>query len=210
MIAIGLCSVAAGSFSISQWLRLRQVSQNKSHSIAEIARSVQKKDWARALRISEKHDHPFLKTWRVGFLLLKEGKSDLRDIEEIVTIEGAKTIAQLESALKPLGAMATILPMLGFLGTILGLIVSFQNWEQMGAQVSIGALAGGIYQAMITTAAGLITAIPYQLLYHHFTARVEGIALDLSQETTQLFRWVKDALLRETSLAPDPILSPTP
>src|SRR3989338_4108914 len=77
-------------------------------------------------------------------------------------------------------------------------MVSFQNWEQMGAQVSISALAGGIYQAMITTAAGLITAIPYHLLYHYFTARAEQTALELSGETTELFRLIKDVLLDET------------
>ena len=210
MIAIGLCSIAAGALAIVQWLRLLEMSDHTSKHVVEIAQAIQKRDWASAVQISDQYDHPFLKPWRAGFILLIEGKSDLRDIEETVSIEGTKMIAQLESALRQLGALTAILPMLGFLGTILGLIISFEAWEQMGAQVSISALAGGIYQAMITTAAGLIAAIPYNMLYHYFTAQAQKVALEFSKETTQLFRLVKDTLLRETPVGPDPVLSTTP
>ncbi|MBI3999868.1 MAG: MotA/TolQ/ExbB proton channel family protein, partial [Candidatus Omnitrophica bacterium] len=151
MIAIGLCSIAAGAFSIIQWLRFLEASDTSSKPISEIKQSIRRRDWARALQLTGQSDHPFLKPWHAGFRLLIEGKSDLKDIEETISIEGARTIAQLESALKPLGALTAVLPMLGFLGTIFGLIISFHHWEQMGAQVSISGLAGGIYQAMITT-----------------------------------------------------------
>lgn len=208
LIVIGLCSIAAGAFSVIQWLRLRKTAQDHSQSLGRIVREVEKRDWASALRTCEHNDHPFFIPWRACFALLIEGKSDLRDIEETVHIEGSKMTAELESPLKPLAALTTALPMLGFLGTILGLIVSFQNWEQMGAQVSISRLASGIYQAMITTAGGLITAIPYHLLYHYFTARAEGAALEFSKETTDLFRWIKDALLRDIALDSESHLTP--
>ena len=210
MVPIGLCSIAAGTLVIVQWLRIWEMSQRHSEAISQLSQSIQKRDWSRALQISEQHDHPFLKVWRAVFVLLIEGKSDFRDIESTVSIECEKLIAELESALTPLGAIVTVLPMLGFLGTIVGLIVSFQSWEQMGSQISIGALAGGIYQAMITTAAGLIAAIPYYLFHHYFTARSRTIALNLSKETTQLFRWIKDALLREMPIDTGSFLNTTP
>lgn len=209
MIAIGLCSIAAGALSIIQWLRLLETSDNTLKPVNEMAQAIQKREWAQAVQIAEQYDHPFLKPWCAGLLLFIEGKSDLRDIEEAVSIEGTKMITKLESALHQLGALTAVLPMLGFLGTILGLIISFETWEQMGAQVSISALASGIYQAMITTAAGLITAIPYTLLYHYFTAQCQKAALKFSKETTELFRVVKDTLLRETSLGIDPVLNVT-
>ena len=208
MLPIGFCSIVAGTLSVIEWLRLKQISKDYSKSLSEIVQSVRKCSWKEALQITTKHPHPILSIWRAAFSLLSEGESDLRDIEETVSIEGAKLIAQLEATLKTLGALITILPMLGFLGTILGLIASFQNWEQMGAQVSIGQLAGGIYQAMITTAAGLITAIPYYLLYYYFSVRVEKVAIELSKKTTELFRWIKEALLRQTPLETESILSP--
>lgn len=207
LIVIGLCSVVAGALSILQWLRLRNASKNRSKQWPEIAKSIQKRDWASALRTCESDGHPFSLPWRSCFALLIEGKSDLRDIEETVTIQGSKMIAELEAPLKPLAALTTILPMLGFLGTIMGLIASFQNWEQMGAQVSISRLASGIYQAMITTAAGLITAIPYHLLYHYFTARGEMIALEFSKQTTELFRLIRNTLLGEISIDSESMLT---
>ncbi|MBI4395274.1 MAG: MotA/TolQ/ExbB proton channel family protein [Candidatus Omnitrophica bacterium] len=198
MILIGLASVIALALVIIQWLRFLEISDKNSKPTIEIIHAIKKRDWMRAFELTRQFDHPFLKSWHVGFKLLTEGKHDLKDIEEAVSIEGAKTIAKLESALKPLGALTATLPMLGFLGTILGLIVSFRYWEQMGAQVSISGLAAGIYQAMITTAAGLIAAIPYHFLYHHFIARAERTAFILSQETTELLREMKRVLLDET------------
>ncbi len=198
MIAIAIASIAAGALAIIEWLRLIEASDKSARPIAEIKQSVRKRDWLRALELVQQSDHPFLKPWRAGFKLLTEGKHDLRDIEDAVSIEGAKIVVELESALKPLGALTATLPMLGFLGTILGLILSFQNWEQMGAHVSISGLASGIYQAMITTAAGLMTAIPYHFLYHYFIARAERCALEFSGETTELLRQIKQVLLDET------------
>ena len=204
LIVIAGLSVVAGTLAILQWLRLMQISSKGNHELHHFIPSIEAQDWDRASEIIERHPHILLMPWKTGFQLLAEGKSDLRDIEELVTLEGARIIADLESPLKPLGAITTVLPMLGFLGTIVGLILSFHHWEQMGSQVSIQELAGGIYQAMITTAAGLATAIPYFLLYHYFTARIQRFSLELSLTTTQIFRLVKNALLREISFEAEP------
>ena len=212
MIPIVITSIAAGALVMIEWSRIREASRNPKKEIAQIESCVKEWNWTEALKLCEHSDHSFVKPWREGFSLLTGGKSDLQDIQEAVSLEGDKMISELESALKPLGALITILPMLGFLGTILGLLVSFHNWEQMGAHVSISSLAGGIYQAMITTAAGLIVAIPYQFFYHYAVARVQKIALEFSRETTNLFRRVKETLLEETSTPgrEEPALHPTP
>ena len=199
LIAIGICSIAAGTYCVLQWLRIREANQPRSKWISDLLGAVTKRDWSAATRIAGQSRHPFAQPWSVAFQLLADGRSDFRDIEETVSVEGSEVVSRLEVHLKPIATITTILPMLGFLGTILGLIVSFQNWEQMGAQVSIGALAGGIYQAMITTAAGLMTAIPYYILHHYFSARVQNLSLQLSKETTLLFRWTKEALLADFS-----------
>ncbi len=207
MIPIVLCSVAAGAFVVIAWARLKEASKNPGRTIYEINQAIQQRNWAKVTQILNQTAHPFLQSWQAGFHLLIEGKSDLRNIEETVAIEGSKTLAQLESPLKKLGALITILPMLGFLGTIMGLIMSFETWERLGSQVSISQLAGGIYQAMITTAAGLIAAIPYHLIYHFFTARIEKLAIGFSRETTDLFRKIRDALIQEIPMEPEPVLT---
>ena len=197
MVPIILSSIAAGAFVVIAWQRLREASKHQKETIAVIELADQKRAWPTILEILSQTTHPFLKSWQAGFHLLTEGKSDLRDIEETVSLESAKYIFELEFPIKALGALTGTLTMLGFLGTIVGLIISFQTWERMGAQVSISQLSGGIYQAMITTAAGLIVAIPYHLIHHFFAAWSEKLTLKCSTETTELFRKIKDALIHE-------------
>lgn len=210
MVPIVLCSIAAGAFVVMAWTRLKEASKNPSRIIVEINQAVNQRNWPGVLQILNHTTHPLLESWQAGFYLLVEGKSDLHNIEETVAIEGAKVVAELESPLKKLGALVTILPMLGFLGTIMGLIISFETWEHMGSQIGINQLAGGIYQAMITTAAGLMAAIPYHLIYHFFSARIEKLALEFSKETTDLFRKIKDALIQEIPMESEPILASKP
>jgi biopolymer transport protein ExbB len=209
MIPIGLVSIAAGASVFIGWQRLREASKNAKQAILAIRQVTEKCDWPLALQILNQTPHPLLKSWQTGFHLLTEGKSDLRDIEEIVSLEGSKFVFELELPIKILGALSGTLTMLGFLGTIVGLIMSFQTWERLGAQVSISQLSGGIYQAMITTAAGLILAIPYHLIYHFFVAWAEKLTLESSKETTELFRKIKDALIHEApvNVEADPALS---
>ncbi len=77
-------------------------------------------------------------------------------------------------------------PMLGFLGTITGLIRAFMSWERLGADITVNALAAGIYEAMITTAAGLIIAIPYYVAYHLIADRIRAHARETSRAGDRL------------------------
>ena len=81
--------------------------------------------------------------------------------------------------------MIGVEPMLGFLGTIVGLMKAFMTWERMGEQITINMLAGGIYEAMITTAAGLIIAIPYYLLYNHLVTQIGTLARQTEERTEE-------------------------
>lgn len=120
--------------------------------------------------------------WRAGLQALPEGKESA---ERAMQIEGVRQLARAERGMPVLGSVIALTPMLGFLGTILGLIRAFMNWERVGADVQVGDLAGGMYEAMITTAAALSIAIPYYLLYTMLAARVAGRArrLEIAHET---------------------------
>ena len=209
-MVIGIVSVMGGALVFLQWFRLRRAERKHAKPLEELARLLRKRDWFEARRVLNKHEHPFLLPWRTCLALLMEGKLAFQDIEESVSVQGNRLIAELESALKPLGTIVTILPMLGFLGTIVGLIASFRQWELIGAQVSLSTLAGGIYQAMITTAAALATAIPLHLLYHILVARTQRVALSFSLETTQFFQWIKEGFTTETLPESEPVLSVHP
>ncbi len=99
---------------------------------------------------------------------------------------GSEVVASLESHLTTLAAITSIEPMLGFLGTIIGLIQAFMSWEALGEQITINLLAGGIYQAMITTAAGLSVAIPYYLIHSYLVTRVKRLTRILEERTEAL------------------------
>ncbi len=108
------------------------------------------------------------------------------ELERVLQHEGEEQIRRLERRLPGLLVIIGVEPMLGFLGTIVGLIRAFMDWEAMGAGITVSALAAGIYEAMITTAGGLIAAIPYYLCYHLLLARVQWHANAMSAAGEEL------------------------
>jgi len=100
--------------------------------------------------------------------------------------EGEEQIQYLEGYLGALLIIIGVEPMLGFLGTIIGLIKAFMAWEQIGSNITVNALAAGIYQAMITTAAGLIVAIPGYILYHLLVGKIKSQAQEMSYYGNEL------------------------
>jgi biopolymer transport protein ExbB len=105
---------------------------------------------------------------------------------------GNNQVQKLEKFLGALVSIIGIEPLLGFLGTITGLIRAFMSWERAGANVTVSVLAGGIYEAMITTAAGLIIAIPLYLCYNYFISRIKFISNELSNHSIQLLEVIAE------------------
>jgi len=97
-------------------------------------------------------------------------------LERLMERAGEAGVHELGRHLRVLLVIVGVEPMLGFLGTITGLIRAFMAWEELGTRVTVGTLAGGIYEAMITTAAGLIVAIPHYLAYHLIAGRIQDHA----------------------------------
>ena len=100
--------------------------------------------------------------------------------------EGDEQIQYLEQYLGALLITIGVEPMLGFLGTIVGLIKAFMAWERLGTNITVSALAAGIYQAMITTAAGLIVAIPGYILYHLIVGKIKSHAQEMTYYGNEL------------------------
>jgi biopolymer transport protein ExbB len=107
-----------------------------------------------------------------------EGVTDLRGVGERVRGE---QIQRMEFGLRTLGILGNTAPLLGLLGTITGMIKAFMVIEQAGGKVDAQALAGGIWEAMITTGVGLAVAIPLLLMLHFLEGSVERRALKMSR-----------------------------
>ncbi len=123
-------------------------------------------------------------------LTLKSGieKRDLpsQEIERILERIGNSQVKNLEKHIGGLISIIGIEPLLGFLGTITGLIRAFMAWEKAGSQITVSALASGIYEAMITTAAGLMIAVPYYLVCNFIISKIKYISYELNDSSMQL------------------------
>jgi len=100
-------------------------------------------------------------------------------MEKILFQSGQKEVRRLEKYLPTLAIIANISPLLGLLGTVMGMIKAFMVVEKMGNKVNAGFLAGGIWEAMLTTAFGLTVAIPTLMFYSYFTNRVNDYVTEL-------------------------------
>ena len=180
ILALSVIALAIVLAKVWTFWRFRVQADNLWRRVSLLA---QEGNLASALRISQEQNSPLGRLFEEAIVHRHQERGDLTHRLERA---GGDVVAGLEAYL---GALATIIgvePMLGFLGTIIGLIQAFMQWETMGDQITINALAGGIYQAMITTAAGLSVAIPYYLIHNHLVSRV-GALTRLMEERTEAF-----------------------
>nr|WP_246590144.1 MotA/TolQ/ExbB proton channel family protein [Marinobacterium ramblicola] len=96
-------------------------------------------------------------------------------------------LGQMRAYLRPLEVIATLSPLLGLLGTVLGMIVAFQQMEAAGSQVDPSVLSGGIWQALLTTAVGLAVAIPVMTIHNWLERKVERVAVLMNDAVTRVF-----------------------
>ena len=108
------------------------------------------------------------------------------DLESELTRRGNAEMASMTTLIRLLEIIAMISPLLGLLGTVLGMIQSFQELEMAQGAANASVLAGGIWQALLTTAAGLLVAIPAAVGAGLLSARIEGAAVDMESAVGDL------------------------
>ena len=101
------------------------------------------------------------------------------DIQAAIEGEGKLEVANLEKRVSLVATVASLGPMLGFLGTVTGMITAFQDMKNAGTDISIATLSGGISTAMVTTVGGLIVGIICYFLYNLLVARINKVVFDL-------------------------------
>jgi biopolymer transport protein ExbB len=189
MIPIILGSIIALAIVLERLWTLWRIRLNFQQFAQEIFLFIERGQFQKALERCERVSHPLGYVFRLGIL-----NRNLRrqEIESMMEREGDEQIQYLEQYLGALLIVIGVEPMLGFLGTIIGLIRAFMAWEQLGSNITVSALASGIYQAMVTTAAGLSIAIPAYILYHLIMGKIKGHA----QEMTYYGNELVDILVR--------------
>ena len=149
----------------------------------EVFTLVKSRRITQALERCRRERHPLALVLAAG---LEQRAASAAEMTQAMEKMGNRCVRQLEQHLGGLTTVIGISPLLGFLGTITGLIRAFMTWERAGANVTVSSLASGIYEAMITTAAGLIIAIPCYVVYNYLISRIKGIAHELNDYGVEL------------------------
>jgi len=127
---------------------------------------------------------------RAGLLKFQQTSGDMAEVEKSIESTANTELAFLEKNLTFLVTGFTVAPMIGFLGTVLGMIHAFDAIAMAGS-VEATVVASGISEALITTATGLAIAIPVNLFYNYFTAKVSGIILSVEESTREFIEILK-------------------
>ncbi len=185
MIPIILGSIFGLAIVLERLWVFRSLKSINNHEFAQkIFRVIKSNNFSEALELCEKNIYfPIAAVLKIG---IERRSLAPERLEKVLEQVGNNQIHKLEKYLGFLATIIAIEPLLGFLGTITGLIRAFMSWEHAGANITVNALAGGIYEAMITTAAGLIVAIPLYLIYNYFINRIKYVANDLNNYAIQL------------------------
>jgi biopolymer transport protein ExbB len=127
----------------------------------------------------------------VGLRRIRDGKVVEDELEQAIDTTGTIELGFLERGLVILATVANVAPLMGFLGTVVGMIMAFAAIESAGS-VDPTNVAGGIKVALLTTAAGLVIAIPVNIGYNLFVTRIDKLITDMERGTQQVLNLVWD------------------
>ena len=116
-----------------------------------------------------------------------QGGVDPALVREEAARRGARALAELRGYFRPLEVIGSLAPLLGLLGTVMGMIEAFRELQNAGSQVNPAVLSGGIWEALLTTAVGLIVAIPAVAALNWLERRVERLHEDMQDALTRVF-----------------------
>jgi len=177
------CAIAGIAYIIERWKALNKAAVNTEEFLTNF-RSVllKKKSVNEAIALCEEYGGPIANIMKAG--LSRHGEAE-KEVERAMEIAAQHEIFRLEKGLSVLATVSNIAPLFGFLGTVTGMIGSFAALQRSGLS-DPGAVAKGISEALITTAAGLIIALPVLTAYNWFTARVSKFVLEMQTGSTIL------------------------
>lgn len=141
----------------------------------------------KALDVLSSSRSPLAHVMGVAIRLEADGQMAGQLVREEVSREALRVVDRLREHLRILEVVGTASPLLGLLGTVLGMIEAFRQIESAGARVDPGLLSGGIWTALLTTAIGLVVAIPAVVALHGFDGAVERYRRQMEDAVTRLF-----------------------
>jgi len=188
MIPIGLCSLIVLTIFLERLWRLSTRHVAPAGFVRTILKLVRDRDLEQAETACLQSSTSFA---QIAFVTIKNKHLPRTERKVLADERGSQEVTRLERRVGVVGVMATIAPLLGLLGTVTGMIQVFQKIEHV-PDPDIGLLAGGIWEALITTGAGLTVAIPAYVMYRFLLSRVDQAALTLEEGTQDLLEAIDD------------------
>lgn len=177
-----LCSVLALAICIERLYTLNPKKISPPHLLATVWKQLKAGELDTARLRSLKQSSPLGRILAAGLGNANHGRDVMK---ESIQDAASHVVHDLERYLNTLGTIAAVAPLLGLLGTVVGMIRVFAEIMTQGTG-NASALAGGISEALITTAAGLMVAIPALVMHRYFVGRINAIVVGLEQETIKL------------------------
>ncbi len=182
MHPILLCSVVGLAIILERLFFFAKARTDTGRLMNELLRLLQEDGFEAAQRMLHGTRGPIAAVLHSGLARAKKGPEA---VEKAITTAASIETALLERGLIWLATVANIAPLLGFLGTVSGMIHAFEAIAA-AEEVSAKLVATGIYEALITTAAGLIVAIPVQTAHNYFVSRIDKFVIDMEESGAEL------------------------
>ncbi len=182
MIVLALLSVIAVYIFIDRFIAIKKASREQKSFMDNIKNFIFEGKVEQALDNCRMNDGPLARMIEKG--VLRIGRP-LGDVNAAVENVGKQEVAKLEKGLPVLASVAGGAPMIGFLGTVMGMVKAFYDMANAGSNLDVGMLSGGIYLALVTTVGGLIVGIIAYFGYNVLVARVNNLVAQLEAKTTE-------------------------
>jgi biopolymer transport protein ExbB len=195
------CSLLAVYVIVERLLVLRKAQLDVGEFMRKLRSLFRRGEFSAVLTYCEEKNAPIANIIRRGILKHDQGQEKVR---EAIENSGREEVYHLERHLALLASIAGVAPMIGFLGTVTGMIAAFHAVEMNAGVVSPGDLAGGVWEALITTAFGLLVGIPVLLSYNYFVTRVKKFVHEMEVTSTEFID-----LLEGAGKPPEAVGAPT-
>ena len=179
------CSVLALAIFLERMIRLGRLRIRGYGLVEKIARHIKNGEDHQAYELATTNDTPMS---RILAQAMEVKDQDRETLETVIVHSTDGEVRELSRYFQALATIGSIAPLLGLLGTVLGMIKAFMVIQEMGGKVNAAVLAGGIWEAMLTTALGLAVALPAMVAHSYLVARVDSYEAQLQDGTVTFIK----------------------
>lgn len=198
MFAIIACSLIAVYIFITKWFQFHRAQVNVGELIMGLVNVLKGDGMIEAITLCDHTPGPVARLLNSAIYAYRNED----DIQKAIEAQSLVEVPKLETRLNVLATIAYVAPLLGLLGTVLGMFEAFQTMEN-GASMSLPELSKGIYTALTCTAAGLCVAIPCHIAYNYLLSRVQNFCIEMEKASAEIIYFFQHHKKGEGNVAND-------